>query len=57
MVKVIATTIETHINFPTLKDLTPMKLNVPNKILTPPTELKLSRTLHYLNKAIHMILK
>jgi hypothetical protein len=40
MVKAITTTIETHMNFPTFKDLTPMKLNVPNKIPTPPIEVE-----------------
>jgi len=40
MVKAITTIIETHMNFPTLKDFTPMKSNVPNKILTFPTEVE-----------------
>jgi hypothetical protein len=40
MVKAIPTTIETHTSFLTFKDLTPMKLNVPNKILIPPIEVE-----------------
>ncbi len=50
MVKAIATTIETHMNFPTPKDLTPMKSNVPNKILTPPTEVEAFKDLTLLKQ-------
>jgi hypothetical protein len=50
MVKAITTTIQTHMKFPTLKDLTPMKSNVPYKILTPPTKVEAFKDLTLLKQ-------